>query len=429
MPIFRYEAADRQGTLRRGAMDAPDEQQVRDRLVRMGFRPVAVVPAPGSAPPAPAPRAASPPRQASAFTVSALSVGEQALLWRQLAELARAGFSPFDSFNALASRSRNGRVRAAARDVALRVQQGASVADAMAANAAVFGTDCRMAVLAGELGGFLADVYEDFARAFEDEKRHRERARWFRIFGYISLIGGLICLHTIVFFTNYLSAASFPQGSGGIIEQAGEEGWTDFLRQGGVLWLRQFTFVVVPTLFAVFLGWPLLLSWLERGPLRPVADRLALALPLCRTVNRVRSMGRFYRFLRRLTSAGVAPIQSWEAAAQAVGNRAVTEALLRGRGELAQGRGMAGALRVSGLAPHDDIQLMATADQTGRVPETLLQLERDYEARWESISRVVRYSLLGLMALAYAVVLVYAFARFAGWYASLAGEILKGWMP
>jgi type II secretory pathway component PulF len=410
-------------------MDAADEQQVRDRLVRMGFRPVAVVPAPGAAPVRPPSPAASPSRRSAAFSVSALSVGEQALLWRQLAELARAGFSPFDSFSALAARSRNGRVRAAARDVALRVRQGSPVADALAANAAVFGTDCRMAVLAGELGGFLADVYEDFARSFEDEKRHRERARWFRLFGYINLIGGLVLLHAILFFTNYLSAASLPAGSGGIMERAGGEGWPQFLGQGVSLWFRQFALVVVPALLLVFLGWPLLLSWLERGPLRPAADWLGLRIPLCRTVNRVRGLGRFYRFLRRLAAAGVAPIQSWEAAAEAVGNRAVTEALLRGRAELARGRGMGAALRAAGLAPDGDVQLLSTADQTGRIPEILLQLERDYEARWESVSRIVRYSLLGLLGLSYGAVLVYAFARFAVWYASLAGEILKDWMP
>jgi hypothetical protein len=90
---------------------------------------------------------------------------------------------------------------------------------------------------------------------------------------------------------------------------------------------------------------------------------------------------------------------------------------------------MGAALRAAGLAPDGDVQLLSTADQTGRIPEILLQLERDYEARWESVSRIVRYSLLGLLGLSYGAVLVYAFARFAVWYASLAGEILKDWMP
>ncbi len=430
MPIFRYEAADRQGTLRRGAMDAADEQQVRDRLAQMGFRAVAVVPAPGAgAPAAGGAKQAASSAQSAGFAVSRLSVGEQALLWRQIAELARAGFSPFDTFNALAARSRNPAVRAAARDVALRVRQGSTVAEAMAANGRVFGTDCRMAVLAGELGGFLPEVYEDFARTFEDEKRHRERARWFRVFGWISLAGGLVCLHAIIFLTGYLSPANVPGTDGGIVGRAAEEDWPAFLKEGVRLWLRQLFFLVVPALVLVFAGWPALLAWLERGPLRPAVDRLALAVPLCRTVTRVRSLGRFYRFLRRLVAAGVAPIQSWEAAAEAVGSRAVTEALLRGRAELAQGRGTGAALRATGLAPDEDVQLMATADQTGRLPEMLQQLERDYEARWGSVSRMVRFSFLGLLALAYVAVTLLAVARAASWYAAVAGELLKDWAP
>lgn len=424
MPIFRYEATDRSGELRRGAMEASDEHAVRLRLQQMGFNPQAVAPA------AVAGGQAVPGRQAkrtavsagTAFVVSSLSIADQAVFWRQIANLARSGFTPFDTFQSLGLRTRNGRIRRASLDVAQRVNAGSAVADAMAANGDVFGTDCRMAVLAGELGGFTADVYEDFATLYEQERQHRERYRWFRYFAYFMLVGGLIASHFLIFMSSRVTMHKLDALGG----DAGA--WRAYLGATVKQWLMQLITLVIPAMLAVGFGVPALLNWLERGPLRQAADWFTMHVPVLRRIKIIRALARFYRMLGRLVGAGVAPIQAWDAASEPVGNAEVTGHLREGRQALVQGLGFGPALRQTGLIPDDDVQLMTTGAVSGRLPETLRQLEADYNARWQSSSRIVRLLALGVLGLAYGSVIVFAFSRIFLWYAGVLGEVMD-WMP
>lgn len=420
MPIFRYEATDRQGELRRGAMDAPTEEAVRTRLAQMGFHPVAVAAGPTFAHKQAAPAKPSPPAAAvRPYVVSHLSIRDQAYFWRQLAELARAGVSPYVAFRTLGVRTRNRAMKRASLDVAARVQNGSSVADAMAANGDVFGTDFRMAVLAGETGGFVHEVYDDFARSMEAENQHRMRWRWVGWIYKPSIALSIMTVHFVVKFAHYVPSVQSAEGYS-------DAGWKAHLMVGWREYLRETAFVTLPLILLVFIGTPLFLEWLERSPLRAMADRIVMSVPVVGRLKRVRIMERFYRMLKRLSAAGVPAVMAWDAASEAVGNYELTQKLERGRSALAAGQGYAAALELSRAASRSDIDVMATADQTGRIPEMLQHLEDDYAARAESVGKIIRVALIVLLIAANGALSIYIALVAAHWLANIMNGIM-GW--
>lgn len=437
MPLFRYEARDRAGEIRRGVMDAASEQAVRDRLQGMGFQPIGIAPPPGAARSSAPAAVKSSKQQASGasqvrpFLTSSLPLQDQVVFWRQVAELSRAGFAPYDMFVTVAARTRNSRMRRAAADVASRVKQGSSVADALAASGDVFGTDYRMAIFAGEQGGFAADVYNDIAQDLETEQRLRTRMAWVRWLFYILTAGAIIGFHAMFFVTNaFSSIAQFDnmdvQGQGDDMAAAQAAGLA-YLKEVVRDWLRALITRVIPLILFIFIGIPWILQWVERGPLRPLADRITFYIPLMHRLKVLMSLRRFFRILRRLVQAGVPPVQGWDAAAEAVGHYAISSKLLDGRTALLQGQGYGGALETAGVGGYGDVQLLMTADQTGRVPEALSTLEGDYTNRAGTAYMIARMAGIGVLMIAYAVLVIGGFTRLGLWYRGLLQEVL-GWM-
>ncbi len=397
MPLYLYEALDSSGRLMRGAMNAADERAVAARLREMGFTPSAVAPADsqtadGSGGPAPAGGKASPPA-VRAYVTSSLPIGDQALFWRQLAELARAGISAYDCFLSVGGRTGNARIRSASLDVAERIRAGSSVADAMAANQDVFGTDFRMAVLAGELGGFVHDVYADLAAGLEEEKAHRERYYWFRCFYNVSLAGTLIIVHFIAVVGVYIK--THTQG----LEPLSDK-WYEVLKAAVASWPREFATKALPAVAVVLVLYWLIMRSIEFGRGRRLADAVVVALPLVGRFKKLVLLKRFYRMLGRLLAGGVSPVMAWDAAADAIGNHRVSRQLRQGRASLSTGTGFAAAFGATGVIPYNDQQMISTAERAGRVPEILSHLEQDYGARYQSSSRLMKLAALLPVAIA-----------------------------
>ncbi len=397
MALFRYEALDASGRVMRGAMNASNEGAVEARLREMGFTPSAVAPADsqtaaGSAGPA-AGTAQGPARAVSAYVTSPLPVGDQALFWRQLAELARAGISAYDCFRSLGGRTRNGRIRRASLDVAERIRAGSSVADAMAASQDVFGTDFRMAVLAGELGGFVHDVYADLAAGLEEEKAHRERYRWYRWFNNVNLAGTLVVVHFLAVVGAYIK--THTQG----LEPLSDK-WYEVFKEAVAAWPAAFATKALPAAAAVLLLYWLIMRSLEYGRGRRLADAVVVSLPVAGRFKKLVLLKRFYRMLGRLLAGGVSPVVAWDAAADAIGNHRVSWQLAQGRALLSSGAGFGAAFGATGVIPYDDQQMISTAERAGRVPEMLARLEQDYGARYQSSSRLMKMAALLPAALA-----------------------------
>lgn len=422
MPLYRYEALDKTGTLRHGAMDASDEQAVASRLATMGFRAQAIYPPAGrkdipSKPSGLNTPVASTVPSAAAYYASSLSLKAQVVFWRQLAELLGSGIGPFQAFQSMSGRTSSAKLRRACQQTAEAIQRGQSMADAMRLNQDLFGTEYRVAIMAGELGGFLPQVVNDIASGLEEEYKSRLQFGCLKFLIRLNLFGVIAVISLLLYMSNWIGG--FKE-----IEAIGA-GIGDHLRQGFFSWLRRFILLELPVLGGIYWGFPIFLGWLERGPWRPWADGITFRTPILSGIKQSRLRHRFFRLLARMLYAGVGTVVAWDAATDGVGHHRFAQAAALGRGEIDAGRGLAAAAARAGVFPKDDIYRLQTGEQSGRIPEAAQSLAEQYDAEVKANRKVLNIlSVAGLLVLN-AIVTVYVWYLVGSWWASLPLELLQ----
>jgi general secretion pathway protein F len=353
MARFRYTAIDAAGAMTAGTADADSSGQLVDRLQRQGLMPVTAEAARDGG-------AASPAgwRQRRR---GALAGADLVLFARQLSRLLAAGL-PLDRALELVGGLLRGRagqeVVAATLD---RVRGGATLADAMAAQGAAFPRVVLAMVRAGERGGALASVLErlaDFLARVEAVRQAVASALIYPAILAVAATGSVGLVLTVVLpqFTPLFaeSGARIPALTLAVMA-AGE-------LVGATWW------AVPPVLLALLLLW-------RRAMRNPgfarAASLAALRLPVLGGLIARYDAARFARTLGALLANGVPAPDAMPLAADAVGNRALAEALGEATARLREGEGLAVPLQRSRRFPDLLIRLAGVGEQTGRLAELL----------------------------------------------------------
>ena len=362
MPLFRYEVVDKSGKTLIGVMDAASESDVRQRLMSKGWTVSLVVPTSPEA--GPAPQAARAAVQASRISAPA---NELMIFFRALQSYLHAGMNAFESLAQIARQTANRRMRVISERMASRAQAGEKLSDAMAEFPRAFPPHVIGVVAAGELGGFLPIMAGDIALDYELAQRASNRLlRIICFVGWINAVGTLLIVPFLPIFMPVVVAT----GKTGPAVNA-------YLRWTGL-------HVLLP--FVVLMGGYLLVAAALRQPgVRPLAQRLALRVPLYAGASRTRSLASFTRILWRLQNAGILPIQAWGTASHASENVVVGERLRQQLPALQSGRKFSEALAATGLFTSNDSQALAVGELGGQTVDALQRLAAYYEdtARWE----------------------------------------------
>jgi type II secretory pathway component PulF len=357
MALYRYEATDPAGKVLRGAMDAPNPQEVQLRLSERGFKSVNVL-APLSAPPR-APQNAEIGRgEAKAERFGGVPAARPAALgifFRQLAALTDAGFTPAAALADLAPRTADPRLSKATFRMAQATASGASLAGELSREGGLFPEHVVGLVAAGEAGGFLPFAFDEAALGAEQDEAMRHGLGWVRFLSWQS-VWSVILLAPLF---PSIDVNSFPQS----VSNYG----------------RTLLFIGVPIglLFHGLCGW--LGRWWRTPGAERTRDGLCLKIPAMARLARMRALASFTRVLRKLLAAGVNPETAYRAASRAVPNIYLREQLEKGIPVLRNAGGIDGAIKASGLMDHDPLQLLITGQQTGKWTETLEQITAFYQ--------------------------------------------------
>jgi general secretion pathway protein F len=162
MPAFSYEAADAQGTLSKGVMEADSERHVRAQLKANGLLALACVVI------APQASAKSQPNWLTQLSQSsALNASDRTLLIRQLASLLQAGLPQEQALSVLLSQADTKPAQQMLGAVRSAVLEGGSLSQALAQQPATFAAEMVAMVGAGEQSGKLPVVLENWADYLE----------------------------------------------------------------------------------------------------------------------------------------------------------------------------------------------------------------------------------------------------------------------
>lgn len=376
MPLYQYKAVTPTGEVLEGAMDAPSQKGVVERLRDMGYLPLKAVEA-GSG--AAVSSAARRPATRKLFR-KGVSQDEVAVLTREVATLLNAGLPLDRSLEILVGLAEDEQVASVLRAVRNEVRGGASLSKALDAQGGVFSRFYVNMVRAGEAGGALGDVLARLADFMERAKELRESVK-------SALIYPVILLSVAFLSVVVLLAVVVPQFEP-IFEQSGKAlPWITSAVLGAGAFMRGYWWaLVLGAVAAIYL----VSKRLESPQVRLAWDRYVLRLPILGDLAAKVETARLARTLGTLLRNGVALVSALPIARETMDNSYLAAGLSEAGRELKTGRGFAKPLHETRRFPPFAVHMIQVGEETGRLDRMLLDVADVYD---REVARAVKRAL------------------------------------
>ena len=393
MPVYAYKGVAEGGRAARGFVDAESPRAARAKLRRDGIVPTEL--AEGGAPAAIRARAASG-RAFSLPRLRRIAGLDLAIATRQLATLVGAGIPLVSALGALSEQVESARLKAVIGGVRDRVNEGASLGDALE-EAGPFSHLYVSMVRAGEAGGALEQVLERLADYLEGQERLRNRvmailAYPMAMFGFALIVVAILVTVVLPQITELLASLNqpLPVYTRLIIglSHVARDWWWAFL--AGVVLLAAGLRVALRS---------------ERG--REIYDRVRLRLPLFGRIVRQLGISRFSRTLGTLLAGALPITRALDIARHVTNNVVLGRAIEAARDSVTEGASLAAPLRASGHFPPMVTYMVEVGEQSGRLEAMLLKVADTYDEQVEtSVQRFTALLEPALILLMVGIVLV-----------------------
>lgn len=195
MPKFAYEAANPEGGIARGVVEAPSRSAAVERILARGATPVSLKEqAEGAA-------SAQPAFALGDLLPRMFAASDRLAIIRELATLLRAGLSVERALVVMQELARSPRLKATLSRLTDALRGGQPLSAAMAAAEDIFPEAMRKLIAAGEASGRLAEVMARLSASLTRTKGLRDRAISALIYPAlltVVMIGVLIMIFTVV---------------------------------------------------------------------------------------------------------------------------------------------------------------------------------------------------------------------------------------
>ncbi len=388
MPEFTYVAREASGQKVTGVLEAASRREVLTQLANRSLYPVSVEATGGAEPRV---RLRRVPAQLLAATYS------------QLSDLLRNGVPLLRALEILRRQSSNRVLRDLLLEVYRRVEDGASLGDAMARYEPVFGEMAVSMIRAGGEGGFLEESLARVAEFTSIQEDLRKRTLGAMAYpAVLAVFGVLVVMLLMIFFVPRFEPL-FEN-----LRQRNELPWvTEFLLASST-YLQRWSPVVFGGIFG---GLWLFRRWLNTDRGKWWRDRLKLSLPVAGKIFCNLAVARFCRVLGTLLRNGVPIVRALEIASQATGNRLLGEAVQKATENITAGQTLAEPLARSGRFPLTVVEMIAVAEQSNTLDSVLLDIADTLEKNtWRQLDLAVRLLEPAMLMLLAAMVLMLVIA-------------------
>ena len=383
MPVFEYKALDRSGKETSGTLTAEGRTAVIEQIAARGLYAASVEERRDA-------RASTAPMRLRSRRVSQASVEG---FTRQLSNLLTAGV-PLSRALQLISREAS-QPGARAQWAALHddVVGGSALAEAMSKWPRSFPPVYIAMVRAGETGGFLEVVLEQIAdfRSREQELKGKVKA---------ALVYPVVLAVLAAFVLTFLLTYFIPRFSAIFAEFGGALPWLTRLIVAASKLVLRYGVAIVILLALLVLGFRRLLAS-DAG--RRSMERVMLGIPGLGRVVAHFALVRFCRMLGTLLGGGVSLVLALRVAREAIGNQTLADTVTNAVEEVQRGASLARSLaRSPKLFPAAVVEMVAVAEESGRLDKELVRLAAAYETeldrRLRMLVALVEPALLFIMA-------------------------------
>lgn len=369
MPIYAYKGMNASGKSVKGQIDAESPKSARSKLRKDGIFPTDLSES-GST--APTQEGVQLHRRQFHFVLRVPPM-DIALATRQLSTLVGAGIPLVQALGALAEQIEHKRLQSIVVGVRDRVNEGISLADALA-QSDTFSTLYVSMVRAGESGGALEQVLLRLAEYLESQVRLQNKVGSILIyptvmFGFALVVVGILVTVVLPQITELLVSLGqeLPLTTRIIISTS------NFARHWW--WAILLVFAMMATLFRV-------VSCKLEGC--HAIDMAKLRIPVFGKVVRILAISRFTRTLSTLLAGGVTIVKALDIAKHVANNVILGNTIEKARDAIIEGKSLAQPLRSSGEFPALVIHMIEVGERSGELEAMLSKVADTYDEQVET---------------------------------------------
>jgi type II secretory pathway component PulF len=291
----------------------------------------------------------------------------------QLASLLRSGVPLLRTISIIRDQTSNSRLKEVLGEVHSQIEEGSTLAEAMARHPRIFSDMSINMVRAGGEGGFLEDALDRVASFTEQQEDLKSRTVGALAYPVILAgVGTTIIIVLLVFFVPKFS---------GMFDQLRERGelpmMTDLLL-GLSEGIWDWWWAIAGVIFLVgFFSWSRLST--EEG--KRWRDKIKLKVPVVGGIFQNLAVARFCRVLGTLLHNGVPILRSLDISRSAAGNRVISEAIAEASENISAGEALAEPLAKSGYFPVTVTEMITVAEEAATLDTVLVQISDDLEKR------------------------------------------------
>jgi len=366
---FNYRARDNTGKLVRGALEGISQEDVAEKLQRMGYAPVTITKI-----------FTGLKLEQLGWNFRRIKTQDIVMFNVQLANMLNAGLSIISSLDTLQKQNENKRLGEVIGCVSRSVEAGESFSQALAKHPRVFPNLLVSMVKAAEAGGDLGGVlnrYAEFAEAQADLQRKIKEALYYPIILIVAATGVIIFLATVLIpkFVEIFNRAGISLPLPTII------------LYGVGTAIRRFWYVIILSGVIIVLGLRRYVKT-ETGKFR--FDKISLKLPILGPIVRKICISRFARTLSTLVGSGVPILESLGIVSDVVNNQVLGRVIRQMRQSVEKGERLAESLKVSEEFPPDAVQMISVGEESGNLGGMLHKISGFYDrATGYSIKKMV----------------------------------------
>jgi type IV pilus assembly protein PilC len=255
--------------------------------------------------------------------------------------------------------------------VAASIENGSSLAEALAAHPKIFNALYINMVKAGELGGALEVTLRRLAEFMEKARKIKGKVKSALYYPIAVLVVATAVVTLLTVFVVPRFKAIFE----GLLQGSALPGFTRFVF-GISTGIKEHIWLLAAV---AFVPWILLLLSLRTIWGRWAFDRFKLAMPILGVVFKKAAISRITRTLGTLVSSGVPILQALTIVKETAGNVVVGRLISAVHESVKEGDTIATPLKSSRLFPVMVAGMVDVGEQTGALPEMLLKIADTYD--------------------------------------------------
>jgi type IV pilus assembly protein PilC len=375
MSNYSYVAVDPKGAEMRGTLMVSSQSEALQRIKEMGLYPTRLLEQrerikPGTQRAVAAQRSRAT-RQPLPWLRGRIRPAALAVFTRQLATLIEAGMPLVRGLRILHQQEANHVLKRTVGELALAIENGCSLTEALEAHPRVFNRLYVNMVKAGEIGGAVELTLQRLAEFMEKARRIKGRvtAALFYPAAVLTVAAAIMAVMMIFVIPRFKTVFE------GLLNGQPLPAFTRFvLGLSELVQHHVFSVLSFCALFAV--------AWafgIRTTCGRQAFDRVKLALPVLGPLFRKAAISRVTRTLGTLVSSGVPILQALTIVQETAGNLRISRVMAQVHDRVKEGDPIAPTLKSCSLFPAIVAGMVDVGEQTGALPEMLMKIADNYD--------------------------------------------------